>query len=214
MKKNQDKKCNVPLYARYSTQVWAIGVWVFSCDTNFFFSYPWLLRVEEIFAFGKHTLIFFHSTYFLILIISAICEYSWLWNSWQVLDNKVGRFGSPSYPPACSIDLCYLLHWSLRFCSNLITLLSSIDLFIAVSKDLRSSCVTVNKDSSNRCGNQSRSAFDVKAMLTGNRFCRMSNYSLMNSSTMVLLWREFNYSSQNWKHNGYTDFLLPSRFNE
>jgi len=141
MKKNQDKKCNVPLYARYSTQVWAIGVWVFSCDTNFFFSYPWLFRVEEIFAFGKHTLIFFHSTYFLILIISAICEYSWLWNSWQVLDNKVGRFGSPSgrhltLPLAqlifatCSIDRCVSVQILLRSFLQLIYSLQFPKIFV------------------------------------------------------------------------------------
>ncbi len=78
-KKNQETKCDVPLHAWYSTQVWALGVWVFSCDTKYFFSYPWLFSVEETFAVGKHTPIFFLSTYFLILIISvisAICEYN------------------------------------------------------------------------------------------------------------------------------------------
>ncbi len=76
----------------------------------------------------------------------------------------------------------YVLLFS--FVQLFVELLSSLELVIAIFKALRSSCATVNKDSSNRCGNQSASAF-VSAMPMGNRFYRMQTYNLMINSTMV-----------------------------
>jgi hypothetical protein len=69
----------------------------------------------------------------------------------------------------------------------------------------------VNKDSSNRCGNQSASAF-VSAMLMGNRFCRTIWWLIV---PWFLLWRECKYSSSKLETQRiYTDFLLASKFNE
>lgn len=123
--------------------------------------------------------------------IYTLPQRTWMWSD---VCRAHGRWSIRTPLDVQKSPLCPTILWLLyviwihrllvSFVQLFVELLSLLDLVIAISKALRSSCATVNKHSSNRCGNQSASAF-ASVMLTRNRFCRMQTYNLMINSTMV-----------------------------